>query len=287
MRGLIPPGQNQLNYLEGDERMYPDGSASPFIYGTGSEDFYESGWYFQDGRNGGVEGVPYAMPQAGLVSHQNAEVGCQYVCLNSYRLMVADAVPFGDGVEFDIEHGDRSSQPADYSSTAFWYGQPSPSLISSDVVNIADGSSRALHGYSATGETLGTLTSTFEGKGDRTPVTMGTSSSTGPIRFTAKVDSANQGIRLRRIGDQANAFQRANVFIDDKYVGEWFEPLGNTYSRWLEDAFDVPASATAGKQAVSVRLEPIAGAPAWSASRYSVFSQLGALASGSPASGMD
>lgn len=287
MRGLIPPGQNQVNYLEGDERMYPDGSASPFIYGTGSEDFYESGWYFQDGRNGGAEGVPYAMPQAGLVSHQNAEAACQYVCLNSYRLMVTDAVPFGNGVEFDIEHGDRSSQPANYSSTAYWYGQASPSLVSSDVVDIADDTSRAQHGYSSTGETRGTLTSTFEGKADRTPVTMGTTLSTGPITFTAKTDQANGGLRLRRVSDQGEAFQRANVFVDNHYVGEWFQPLGNGFSRWLEDSFDVPSSATAGKAAVQVRLEPIAGAPAWSATRYSVFSQVGPLSGAGSAPGAD
>ncbi|HKS44000.1 MAG TPA: glycoside hydrolase family 172 protein [Amycolatopsis sp.] len=285
MRGLIPSGQvPQMNYLEGDERMYADGAASPTVYGTGSEDFYESGWYFQDGRNGGPEGVPYAMPQAGLVAHQTAEYGCQYVCLGAYRLMMSDAAPFGNGIEFDIEHGNRSSMPANYSSTAYWYGQSSPSLASSDIVDITGTNSRAVHGYSATGETTGTLTSTFEGKGDRTQVTMGTSASTGPVRFTAKADPANEGVRLRRTSDQNIGYQRANVFIDDRFVGEWFQPLKNTYSRWLDDSFDVPGWATAGKVAVQVRLEPVGGAPAWSAARYSVFSRTGQLTSTGTAS---
>jgi hypothetical protein len=274
MRGHIPPGPTpQLAFLEGDERMYPDGSAGPAMNGTGTEDFYESGWYFKDARDGGVEGVPYAMPQAGLVSHETSADGCRYVCLNAYRLMVADAVPFGDGLEFDIEHGDRSSVSAEYSSTAYWYGQSKPSLRQSDVVDVADDHSRALHGYSAQGESRSSLTSTFEGKGDRSPVTGGTTSATGPVRFIAKTDQANDGLRLYRVSDQYNAFQRAEVFIDDRYVGEWYEPLGNRFSRWLEDAFDVPAWATAGKATVQVRLEPAAGAPAWSSSRYTVFSQ--------------
>lgn len=287
MRGLIPPGQNQLAFLEGDERAYADGSASPQIHGTGTEDFAESGWYFQDARNGGIEGVPYAMPQGGLVSHQNAEVGCQYVCLNSYRLMLADAVAFGNGIEFDIEHGDRSTAPANYSSTAYWYGQSAPSLESSDVVDIGDNRGRVAHGYTAAGETVGPLTSTFEGKGDRTPVTMTVSSSTGPIQFTATVDQANKGVRLSRISDQTRSYQRANVYIDGKLVGEWFEPLCNTHSRWLADAFDVPASATKGRSTVTVRLEPIGGAPAWSVARYAVFSQVGPLTPvGSPDTGI-
>ncbi|KAA9152243.1 DUF2961 domain-containing protein [Amycolatopsis acidicola] len=277
MRGKVPPGSDvhPMSFLEGDERMYPDGSASPAMHGTGTEDFYESGWYFQDARDGAVEGVPYAMPQAGLVSHETGADGCQYVCLNAYRLLMADAVPFGNGVEFDIEHGDQSSVPANYSSTAYWYGRPTPSLATSDVVDVADEQSRALHGYSADGETRTTLTSTFEGKNDEVPVTGGVTAATGPVRFTAKVDQTNQGLRLHRVSDQRNAFQRANVYVDDRLVGEWYQPLGNATSRWLEDSFDVPAWATAGKAAVRVRLEPLAGAPAWSGAKYTVFSQTG------------
>lgn len=288
MRGLIPPGQNQLNFLEGDERVYVDGSASPQIHGTGTEDFAESGWYFQDARNGAIEGVPYAMPQAGLISHQNAEIGCRYVCLDAYRLMLGDAVSFENGIEFDIEHGDRSSQPANYSSTAYWYGQPAPSLERNDVIDVADDDSRAAHGYTAMAATFSSLTSTFEGKTDQAPVTMGTSSSTGPIQFTVKVDQANQGVRLRRISDQTNSYQRADVYVDGRFVGEWFAPMGNTSSRWLEDAFDVPASATHGKSTITVRLEPIAGAPAWSAASYTALSHVGPLISaGSPDAGLN
>jgi hypothetical protein len=46
MRGLIPTG-NTADFLEGDERVFVDGQESPHIYGTGTEDFYESGWYFR------------------------------------------------------------------------------------------------------------------------------------------------------------------------------------------------------------------------------------------------
>ncbi|WP_246258031.1 glycoside hydrolase family 172 protein [Amycolatopsis anabasis] len=277
MRGRIAPGGplHPMSYLEGDERVYADGSASPAMIGTGSEDFYESGWYFMDDEWGHREGVPYAMPQAGLVSEEWQRDGCQNVCLNAYRLLMADAVPFGRGLEFDIEHGPDSDRPSEYSSTAYWYGQAAPSLAQSDVVDAADDTSRALHGYSAIGETRGTLESTFEGKGDRTPVTGGTTAATGPIRFTAKVDQANGGLRLHRVSDQLAPFQRANVFVDDRFVGEWYQPLGNRFSRWLEDSFDVPFWASAGKAAVQVRLEPVGGAPAWSGSRYTVLSQVG------------
>lgn len=276
MRGHIPPGgaDHPMNYLEGDERVYVDGAASPSMIGTGSEDFYESGWYFKDAGTD-TEGVPYAMPEAGLVGHESGADGCQYECLGAYRLMIGDPVPFGNNLEFDIEHGPDSDMPANYSSTAYWYGKESPTLDRSDLVDVADDNSRALHGYAAQGEARTSLESTFEGKNDTVPVSGGTTTATGPVRFTAKVDENNDGLRLHRVSDQANAFQRANVFIDDQLVGEWYQPLGNTHSRWLEDSFEVPASATHGKAAVEVRLEPIAGAPPWSAARYTVLSQSG------------
>ena len=47
-RGLIKTG-NLRDYLEGDERVYIDGKRTPELYGTGTEDFYESGWYFRNG----------------------------------------------------------------------------------------------------------------------------------------------------------------------------------------------------------------------------------------------
>ena len=36
-------------FLEGAERGYTDASLSPQWYGTGTEDFYEGGWYFKNG----------------------------------------------------------------------------------------------------------------------------------------------------------------------------------------------------------------------------------------------
>ncbi|GAA2854740.1 hypothetical protein GCM10020220_049990 [Nonomuraea rubra] len=42
-------GPTNRNYLEGDERVHVDGSRTPQIHGTGTEDFYQAGWYFKPG----------------------------------------------------------------------------------------------------------------------------------------------------------------------------------------------------------------------------------------------
>ena len=265
MRGLIPAG-NRRNYLEGDETVYVDGGRSPALYGTGSEDFYESGWYFR-------EGTTYSMPLAGNPAYELDGDGCQYDCTGAYRLMVGDAVSFSSDLSFNIEHGPLDNELGDYSSTAYWYGQPTAVLTETDTLDASDDASRTAHGYTAEGETRGSLESTFEGRGDTTPVNHGITAATGPVSFTLTLAEGNDGARLLRLGDQQAGYQRAAVFVDDLQVGEWLQPLGNGASRWLEDSFELPASATAGKSTVTVRIEPVAGGPAWSAATYRALSR--------------
>jgi hypothetical protein len=187
--------------------------------------------------------------------------------------MVADAVSFGSDLSFDIEHGPADNEPADYSSTAYWYGTAEKSFSETDTVDVSSDESRAAHGYRAEGETRGSLTSTFEGHGDRTPVTHGVTAATGEVSFTVEVARDNRGVRLLRLGDQNAAYQRATVLVDGRRVGEWLQPLGNTHSRWLEDGFELPASATEGKPKVTVTIQPAAGGPAWSAATYRALSR--------------
>ncbi|MFC4859022.1 glycoside hydrolase family 172 protein [Actinophytocola glycyrrhizae] len=265
MRGNIPAG-NRRNYLEGDETVYVDGAASPTLYGTGSEDFYESGWYFRDG-------TTFVMPEAGNPAYELDGDGCRYDCTGAYRLMVADAVSFGASLRFDIEHGPADNEPADYSSTAYWYGTTGKSLTETDAVDATSDESRAAHGYEAAGETRGPLTSTFEGRGDTTPVTRDVTTATGEVSFTVEMARDNKGVRLLRLGDQNAAYQRATVLVNGKRVGEWLQPLGNTHSRWLEDSFELPASATGGKSSVTVTIRPAPDGPAWSAATYRVLSR--------------
>lgn len=266
MRGLIPAG-NRRNYLEGDERVYVDGALSPTWHGTGTEDFYESGWYFRDG-------TTYAMPLAGNPAYELDGDGCRYDCTGAYRLLVTDPVPFGSSLRFGVEHGPLSNEPGDYGSTAYWYGTPMYELTRTDAVDVAEETSRVAHEYTAPDETRSTLTSTFEGEDDGFPVRRGVTAARGPVGFRMKVDRGNRGIRLTRLGDQAAAYQAADVQVDGRLVGRWSQPLGNDSARWLEDAFEIPGAFTAGKPWISIRLAPVPGAPPWSASRYETLSRV-------------
>ncbi|MBF8295230.1 MAG: hypothetical protein HW389_1775 [Bacteroidetes bacterium] len=97
-----------LQYLEGDEMVYVDGEPQPSLYGTGTEDYFTSGWYFNKGE--------FAAPYHGLILKDDS-LGR----IAAYRFHVQDAIPFKKSIRFTIEHGHGNEEAADYSSTAYWY----------------------------------------------------------------------------------------------------------------------------------------------------------------------
>ncbi|MFH0990147.1 MAG: glycoside hydrolase family 172 protein [bacterium] len=97
-----------LEFLEGDEMVYVDGESYPSVYGTGTEDYFTSGWYFNKGE--------YASPYHGLVLKDDS-----LSRIAAYRFHILDAIPFKRSIRFTIEHGHGNTVVADYSSTAYWY----------------------------------------------------------------------------------------------------------------------------------------------------------------------
>jgi hypothetical protein len=110
-----------LGYLEGDEMIYVDGDTTPSLRGTGTEDFFNSGWYFSKGE--------FSAPYHGLILKDETRGR-----IAAYRFFVSDAVSFRKSLQVTIEHGDRNTEIADYSSTAYWYQlephAPLPPLMS-------------------------------------------------------------------------------------------------------------------------------------------------------------
>jgi hypothetical protein len=260
------PQANQSNYLEGDERFYTNGSSSPAWHGTGTEDFYESGWYFRDG-------TPFNSPMTSSAQHENGTSDCQYDCTTASRQLVPDAVPFTNGFSAGIEHGPNDDEAADYSSTAYWYGGQPATQHPTDTVDPTDSDNRDQHDYDADGEQTAGLNSSFEGNRNPQPFGRNTTTATGPISFQAALDPQNRGAVLRRLSDQAAPYQAVQVRVDGQPAGTWSQPLGNKTHRWLEDDFQLPAALTQGKSSARIDLVPVQGAPPWSASQYTVLSQ--------------
>jgi hypothetical protein len=257
-------GPGSRAFLEGDERVYTDGSRSPQIHGTGTEDFYQSGWYFNRDT--------YTEPFNGDPAHLTGATGCaaDSDCTGAYRLMIGDAVPFGSAITFGIEHGPGDDVAANYSTTAFWYGQDAASSRRSDTLTVGDAASEKAHGYTSSDPgAVTSLNSTFEGT--NTALTANVRATTAPVTFRLAVDPANKGVTLLRTGEQNTAYQHARVSVDGHALPDWLQPLGNTTHRWLDDSYQLPASVTAGRRSITVTLTP--DGPAWSAAAYQAWSQ--------------
>lgn len=129
-RGSTLPPNNTLEYLEGNFLVWANqcGKAGPFVdatmHGTGTEDFYESGWYFADAQDGvdGSTAVPFAMPLTGMTGHEFRELDCVGECVSAYRQMLPDSMAFDNGISVNIQHGPVDNNVnAEYESTAFFY----------------------------------------------------------------------------------------------------------------------------------------------------------------------
>ncbi len=97
-------------FLEGDEMIYVDGEQHPPAYhGTGTEDYFNSGWYFRTGT--------FSAPFHGLTLKDTLRSR-----ISAYRFHIEDPIPFKKSIRVTIEHGGVNDAPgSDYSSTAYWY----------------------------------------------------------------------------------------------------------------------------------------------------------------------
>jgi hypothetical protein len=252
-------GGNERGYLEGDERLHTDGSLTPQFHGTGTEDYYESGWYFNRGEYSGVF--------TGNTGHRVRTGACAVECDSMYRLQIGDAVPYTAGLRMGIEHGPQNDVPVAESSTAFLYTKAQVASRTTDTVVVGDAGSRGAHGYTESGAASQYgLTGVYEGDDDADSVSGQVRATAGAVSFRLAVDPGNQGVRLRRTSDQNAGYQTAAVTVDGAAAGTWVQPLANTVQRWLDDDFTVPPALTVGKSTITVRLVP--SGPQWTAAKY-------------------
>ena len=97
-------------FLEGDEMIYVDDEQHPpAIHGTGTEDYFNAGWYFNKGT--------FSAPYHGLTIKDPIRSR-----ISAYRFHIEDPIPFKKRIRVTIEHGGINDAPgSDYSSTAYWY----------------------------------------------------------------------------------------------------------------------------------------------------------------------
>lgn len=105
-------------FFEGDDITIADGKMA--VHGTGSEDFFNGGWYDVPGRWDSA----FNRPLSGSLGYQ------RYLGrTGGYRLMINDAYPFEKSIVQTFEHGGTgNSHPSDYAGVAYLYSDTTPAI---------------------------------------------------------------------------------------------------------------------------------------------------------------
>lgn len=270
-----PPGSNAgpIQFmLEGDERVYVDGSPSPSVHGTGTEDMFNGGFYYNRG--------PFTLPThgAGAFLFRDGNRAAR----SQYRVFGDDGVRWEDGLRFKIEHGGGDENDDQLStSTPFWYAAPA-GLLLTDSIEPANPASRKAHRMHGSMQSR-SLTAYYEGERDgnavisTAPLLFGGAEypapppeqspesvtaqgvfSEGPLSFDAQLARENCGAMLRLLVDGASR-NEVQVAVDGRHRGTWSVREPNTSKRWRSDDLGLLAIDTRGKRKVRVTLTPTAG----------------------------
>jgi hypothetical protein len=96
-------------YGEGDDMIFIDGSITPTLSGTGTEDYFCTAW--------GPNQV-FESPYYGVILPGGENYSGKITC---YRYHITDPIAFTKSIKVTIEHGHANRRSDDYSSTAYWY----------------------------------------------------------------------------------------------------------------------------------------------------------------------
>ncbi|KYP16592.1 glycoside hydrolase family 172 protein [Flavihumibacter sp. CACIAM 22H1] len=108
--------QGMTVFFEGDDRTYIDGNLA--IHGTGSEDYFNGGWY----------ALPDRWDQAfSLPTHGCLDYSIPLARTGGYRFYITDKLSFQKDFLMTIEHGpENNAIPVDYVSVALFYADRPP-----------------------------------------------------------------------------------------------------------------------------------------------------------------
>lgn len=276
-----------LDGVEGDPRFWLDESLTPQAQGTGTEEWGGGGSAWEGGR---ITSLPFAGHPVGCRNPAEAK-NPEDKIESAYRFLLSDLFPFGRRARIALEHGGTNNVDQHYETVAYWYGVPSPTLIQSDTLTIGNKDSELAHKYvSPSGGKPYSIESRYEWGVDTLdgremyPTQKKTGRiTTGTTEFTARIDSRNLGVLLRRTLDYAYPDQRAEVYVKDaadsdakwEHAGTWYtagsdlsvfsyplQELGATQHvpqvsnrRFRDEEFMIPRDLTRNRSAIKVKFE--------------------------------
>ncbi|MEP7041652.1 MAG: DUF2961 domain-containing protein, partial [Dokdonella sp.] len=225
-------------FLEGDERAYVDDAIAPAWYGTGVEDFYNGGFYFDAGA--------YAAPLSGAT---RVDAEAMPYATSVYRLLLTDPLVYASAVRLMQEAGSSAIDPHPMCvrTVAYAYRRAQPLIVGYAGFDIGDTGAANAHAYLAPqGAQCVVLQAQFEDEPptSRTAMVCGYAAGASHFRFHLDAD-ATLPLRLRRTFDAGCAHPEvdcspgttagsaaAEVRINGQSAG-WFPPVtANPARRW-------------------------------------------------------
>ncbi len=232
-------------YLEGDERLYIDGRRHPAQYGTGVEDLFGGGFYFDQGT--------FGLPLHGMTAHQ---VVAGEDRVSAYRLLLSDAVPFHHQLRAGLEPGSTGDIPIRARIVAWYYTGLATPPARVDRLDVSAVGSREAHAYASDAPLSPVaLAGLFEGEPARELAHPGVQRPAGS-RASFQLDASRcQGPpTLRRLFDVAAGGQAAEVLLAGKPAGGFAFQEANPSRRWRE--LDLVLPSTTGPLDLTVQGPP-------------------------------
>lgn len=205
------------SYLEGDERIHLDHSEDARLYGTGTEDIFNAGFYFIDGPFSlATHGAPHlARPQPDLD------------VVNAYRMMTTDFVSFRSRMQLRLENGPWGDTPLCQRSTSYLYLQPTPKVQEIEQFLTGDGT----HQQHPEPTQCTSLTAYL---GDEPPTLLEQSvcEVDRQLTFEFQPPRTDGLFLLRRFADVGSTTPPLHVAINGRSVGTFPIMVENSARRW-------------------------------------------------------
>jgi hypothetical protein len=239
-----------IEYMEGDERVFVDGSPFPALHGTGTEDIFNGGFYFDRG--------PFTLPLHGCLDRRVWPDGEERTA--AYRLLLLDAVPWSASIRAGLEAGPTGLLSIRARTVAYVYEAPTRSLAQVATIDLGDAESLARHGYAAEGSPhCEFLTSGWPSDDPALYTVTSCRRVAGASRFRVGVPPGGfEAFRLRRRLDAGIPGQGATVSIDGAPAGR-FPPVEENGFRRLREVDLALPSILPGRREVELTITPDPG----------------------------
>jgi hypothetical protein len=246
-------------FLEGDDMLRTDGMQAPLFLGTGTEDYFNGGWYFL-----GVHSNPMSGLSRFVVTRDERGWGHALFEYSMHRHHVLDAPVARSGMQMGIEIGpDGSYAPMKVRSFALAYAFDGPRVIARRAFALGAGDA-------ALGVADEWVESAIDAEVGAEPIRFGVrrGARTTTLRVECPKGERVVGALVVRTYDAASAPQRAAIIVGGRTRSAFFEPRRNPHRRLAQDEryIDLDRDCDSGTLAIDVR----SADAEWTESAYEV-----------------